>query len=216
MRSYSQHQITIKKTARYHSMGNLQSPANIWIVLHGYGQLSTFFIRKFQSLDLENDLIIAPEGLHRFYKHGNSGRVGASWMTKEERESDINDYVDYLDMLALSFQHKNSNLIILGFSQGAATASRWATLGSTVFKHLILWSSVFPPDLEMNMSQEKTNGKTTMVYSDNDEFFSVEAFEEQFKELKKSGYIFDTLIFEGKHDIDEHALVKLASRIKKT
>ena len=40
--------------------------------------------------------IIAPQGLHKFYLEGTSGRVGASWMTKENREDDIKNYLVYL------------------------------------------------------------------------------------------------------------------------
>ena len=49
-------------------------------------------------------LIVAPEALSRFYVE-SSGKthadthVGASWMTREDRLSDIEDYVEYLDAL---------------------------------------------------------------------------------------------------------------------
>ena len=216
MHTGNSHHISVKKTARFHTLGNTTSPKTVWVVLHGYGQLSTYFIQKFCGLDPDENLIIAPEGLHRFYKNGNSGRVGASWMTKEERQEDISDYVYYLDQVAEKYKTLNARMIILGFSQGAATASRWVTLGSVQFDHLVLWSSVFPPDLELKMSLEKVNNKCTMVFSDDDEFYAESDFLHQFSLLKKSGYIFDTLKFEGKHDIDKEALLKLASRFKKT
>ena len=50
------------------------------IAFHGYGQLAKYFIRDFESLGPEH-VAIVPEGLHRFYREGMSGRVVASWMT---------------------------------------------------------------------------------------------------------------------------------------
>src|SRR5690554_3872961 len=38
--------------------------------------------------------------MHRFYRKGTQGRVGASWMTKEARLDDIEDNHKYLDKLA--------------------------------------------------------------------------------------------------------------------
>jgi len=92
--------ITVSRTARYFTLGELsQSTKDIWIVLHGHRQLAGDFINIFNELAVEGSFIIAPEGLMRLYIKGDYGDVGASWMTKEDRESDINDYVKYLDKL---------------------------------------------------------------------------------------------------------------------
>ena len=63
------------KTFRYETLNEEKSPKKIIYALHGYGQLSKYFIRKFESIS-DDYLIVAPEGMHRFYKNGNSGRVG--------------------------------------------------------------------------------------------------------------------------------------------
>jgi hypothetical protein len=47
-------------------------------------------------------IIIAPEGLSRFYRKGFSGDVVASWMTKDDRLDDMEDYVRYLNDLHLA------------------------------------------------------------------------------------------------------------------
>ena len=36
---------------------------------------------------------MAPEGLSRFYLEGFSGKVGATWMTREDRLNDIDNYL---------------------------------------------------------------------------------------------------------------------------
>ena len=81
------HNIKVEKTATYYSSGNIKTAKTIWFVLHGYGMLAEYFIKKFDSIVNNDNCVIAPEGLSKFYTKGFYGRVGASWMTKENRET---------------------------------------------------------------------------------------------------------------------------------
>src|SRR3989344_9498015 len=92
---------TTQRTARYYTIGELNNKTKtIWIVLHGYMQSAAFFIKQFEVLKNDTTFIVAPEALSRAYVNGVSGKVGASWMTKEERESEIADYIFYLNSLS--------------------------------------------------------------------------------------------------------------------
>ena len=71
----------------------------IWLLLHGYGQLAEFFLRKFQGFDSSDRLFVVPEATNYGYLTGFSGRVGANWMTKHERETAIQNNHNYLDLL---------------------------------------------------------------------------------------------------------------------
>src|SRR4051812_478081 len=90
-------------SARYYKLNEINaSTRQIWFVLHGYGQLAQYFVRKFSTL-AENDVcIIAPEGLSHFYLEElqasgrKNDRVGATWMTRENRLMDIQNYCTYL------------------------------------------------------------------------------------------------------------------------
>ncbi|WP_261990367.1 hypothetical protein [Hymenobacter sp. BT188] len=64
-----EHRLTVARTARYYQLGELtERTRHIWFVCHGYGQLAAYFIRHFAVLTEANDtVIIAPEGLSRFY-----------------------------------------------------------------------------------------------------------------------------------------------------
>ena len=125
-----EHSFQHLKTFRYFTYGDPSKPKIALYVLHGYGQLAEYFMRKFHKLD-ESFFIIAPEGMHRFYVNGTSGRVGASWMTKEARAIDISDTIGWLDKLEeeVNSIHTFDKKIILGFSQGGATAARWSAYG---------------------------------------------------------------------------------------
>lgn len=205
--------LKINKTARIATYGNPEAK-NVWVVLHGYGQLVPFFIRHFHGLSAQNNYVIAPEGFHRFYLEGTSGRVGASWMTKEERLQDIDDYIGYLDQVYQEMIPKESKKILLGFSQGVATASRWLNLSKSEFDVTINWAGVFPPDLDFKEVRKMEKTLNYYVYGKQDPYFSVErfeAFKNLFKELKIDVTLFP---FEGKHEINKSILTKIEKEIE--
>ncbi|MBK7947090.1 MAG: hypothetical protein IPJ85_18060 [Flavobacteriales bacterium] len=88
--------IQVQRTARYHVLGTLEAAPEIWIAIHGYGQLARYFLNNFKGLE-EGRCIVAPEGLSRFYLDAEHARVGATWMTREDRLHEIDDHVAYPD-----------------------------------------------------------------------------------------------------------------------
>ena len=54
-------QISISKTGKYSQIGKCSKKINnVWIVLHGYGMLSEYFVKKFECIINETTLVIAP------------------------------------------------------------------------------------------------------------------------------------------------------------
>ena len=201
-------EIKISKTQRYFTHGDLKKATKLLIVLHGYGQLAEHFIRKFHQLP-ENYYIVAPEAMHHFYLNGSSGRVGASWMTKEDRINNIADNNEYLNNLVdfLQKEKQFSEVLVLGFSQGGATAARWNAQRKDI-DQLILWASVFPPDVEESSFSNSKNG--TFVIGKHDEFYDAAA---QDKEIKKYRSLsFEIVEYDGKHDIDVETLKNLLDK----
>lgn len=203
------HPVITPLKARYFTLGTLHSktPA-VWLVCHGYGQLASYFIRHFQPLTEAGHYVIAPEGLSRFYLQGFSGRVGASWMTKEDRQTDIDNYVQYLsDVYQAATNGTDIPLHLLGFSQGVATISRWALLSGVPFQQLVLWAGVFPPDLPIELpTAVLTKRKVSVVYGTSDPFLEQARIEEQLLLLKSRGITPEVISFDGKHEISESVL----------
>ena len=200
--------------ARYEALGNIDNPKRIWIVVHGYGQQAQYFIRKFKPLQDEDTLVIAPEGLHHFYLKGFNGRVGASWMTKEDRWTDIDNYLSYLNAIykqvIFPLVKTNTEVNLLGFSQGAATASRWLNEGKVNFHKFVLWSSVFPPDLNFDLfGTQLATTKTYFVYGNEDEFMPASKIEAFKTKLNDMHIDIEYIDFDGPHDIDGGTLLKL-------
>ncbi|MFK8044219.1 MAG: alpha/beta hydrolase [Crocinitomicaceae bacterium] len=206
------HKLQINTTATFLTQGNPKTAKNIIFALHGYGQLSQFFIKKFESLSKDYFLVI-PEGLHRFYLQGTGGRVGASWMTKEKREDDIKDYIKYLDSVWSLFS-ENRNIeskILLGFSQGGATASRWQQFGNFNANKFILWAGVFPPDMPQNWETNFKKCKNYFIVGNNDPYYNSDRIEQQSQYFTKNDVNFTTKVFSGKHEIETKMLLEICS-----
>jgi predicted esterase len=200
------HYLKVEKTARFYSSGPLNGPyKRICFCLHGYGQLAQYFIRKFQEEALAETLFIAPEGFHRFYLSNSKGRVGASWMTKEDRLNDIEDYIHFLDRVCHEVQQHTGGSLpmgVFGFSQGVATACRWVANSVFTFDYLVNWAGAFPPDLNFEKAHERLQPmRLLLAVGDADEYISEQASREHIAFLKEKGFKPEWLPFEGKHDI---------------
>ncbi|MEZ4938301.1 MAG: hypothetical protein R2799_12000 [Crocinitomicaceae bacterium] len=197
----------VQKTAKICTYGDPQAN-RAWVVLHGYGQLAQYFIRKFHVLDGLKNFVIAPEGLHRFYLEGTGGRVGASWMTKEERETDIHDYVNYLNQLRLNYELDTyEEVVLVGFSQGAATAARWMEIGGFRPNIYLHWAGVFPPDLEFDPQENAfLESKNYYVVGTRDPYFDQAIISSQLNDFKNKQIQIEYLSFDGPHTIDPNVL----------
>ena len=215
-----EHHISVNQTARYCTLGDPARASQVWFVLHGYGQLVPYFIRHFAPLDDGNRLIVAPEGLSRFYLERTSwqsagqARVGATWMTREAREADIADNVAYLDRLYqqvfTSVTRESVRVVVLGFSQGVATACRWLALGSARAESLVLWAGPLPPDLGRDAAARLTATKIIRVVGDNDDMASAEAVTAENALAERLGIAATLVRFAGGHEIDAETLKGLA------
>ena len=215
-----EHHLTVSRTARYYTLGNAESPAQLWFVLHGHGQLASRFLRHFAPLDDGTRLVVAPEALSRYYLedgvHGPESRVGATWMTREDRLSEINDYVAYLDALCEHITRSLAGaapaLNVVGFSQGAATASRWTALGRSRVDRLWLWGGLLPPDLDLaRHGATLERARLTFVLGRHDRFATAEHRASVSERLSPHGFEPRLLEFDGGHVIDARTLLRIAA-----
>lgn len=214
-----QNDISFQYKARYYKSGEINSKTKqIWFVLHGYGQLARFFLKKFSVLSDHNICVIAPEGLSKFYIENfepgigrQNDKVGATWMTKENRLSDIDNYIQYLNSIYdHEVQDRKLPVTVLGFSQGSATASRWVLNGHIKFERLILWAGLFPTDMNFENGKDILKGKKVLlIYGNKDPFLSDGSFAEMNLTSDKLSTPIDKIVFDGEHEIDQSTLLKL-------
>lgn len=218
------HSIVVPRTARYYTLGPTHGfPRELWFVIHGYGQLAGRFIQNFSSLDDGTRLIVAPEALSRYYldpiperRHQSAPRVGATWMTREDRESEIADYVSYLEQVATEVrQHlagASPRIVVLGFSQGTATVSRWIVSSELRADQLVLWGGSIPPELELAAWADRLRGAPiTLVAGESDEFATPALIAAEAERLSVAGVAYTLQRYAGGHAIDAAGLAELAA-----
>jgi predicted esterase len=215
----SVHHIDFSFSGRYYKTGELTAHTRqLWFVLHGYAQLAEHFIKKFAALEEHGICVIAPEGLSRFYLEPLSNRmqtgdsrVGATWMTKEDRQTDITNYLTYLNAI---YRHETGHatavpVTVLGFSQGAATASRWIADGQVKADRFILWAGILPPDMNFEAGRAALQGKQTfMVYGTEDPYLNDTRFAELDLLSDKLGVQPQRITFTGRHEIHAPTLLR--------
>jgi predicted esterase len=211
-----EHHFPVTRTARYCQQGELStSTRQLWLVCHGYGQLAAYFIRHFAFL-AEADphtVVVAPEGLSRFYLQGTSGRVGASWMTSDDRLHEIADHVRFLNDLTAALLPQCApgvQVSVLGFSQGTATVSRWLTQAPFRPAQLILWGGNFPEDIAPEAATRLLTGLPLhLVVGNADPYFSDERVAQQEAQLRALGGQPQVIRFEGRHELNRPVLQRL-------
>ena len=218
-----EHHLTVKRTARYCTLGDPSaSPTEVWIVCHGFAQLARAFIEEFRAIASANRLIVAPEALNRFYlnreggRAGANARVGATWMTREDRLAEIDDYVRYLDDLHREIveRHRGQNVRVtaLGFSQGTATVARWLAHGATKLDRVVLWAGLLPPEIDpLGPHRERlASADLILVHGTRDEMLAQQQPRAEQERLEKAGIRARVLDFDGGHRMDRDTLARLA------
>lgn len=210
-----EHRIQTTRRARYYTIGGEGSVEEVWIVVHGHGQLASVFITYFNSIATPGRLVVAPEALNHYYveagtsRRAQDARVGATWMTRLDRENDIADYVDFLDGVWGETAARAARVVALGFSQGVATACRWIAMGKSRVDRLVAWAGQLPPDVNPS-AFTKLSGGVSLVTGTTDEYAAWIAEGNDQARLEAAGITPDVVSFEGGHRMDRLTLDAIA------
>ncbi|MBI3143212.1 MAG: dienelactone hydrolase family protein [Bacteroidetes bacterium] len=206
--------VVVRRTARVYARGmGGGETSQLWIALHGYGQLAAHFAQKFEALPYNTHYVLVPEAMSRFYLSGTEGRVGASWMTKEARLDDIADYVAYLDSTVQLAPEGVAKRVVLGFSQGAATAVRWAVMGHKLPDVLVLWAGSFPPDLDQVHINRLRNTEIWLVRGSDDPYISHAQLATMEQVMSAAELEYKNLHYKGGHRLYPEVVMELAQKI---
>lgn len=215
MQNSIKHSLLVHRTTRYFTLNPITSNTkHVWIVFHGYGQLGEYFVRHFRHLDPKEHAIIALEGLSRFYVDGLSGRVGASWMTSEDREDEIADQGRYINAVLHDLgidPSTEKRLTVLGFSQGTAAAVRWMVKNDVCASRLIIWAGQLPHDVPPEkLKSLLADVKVDFCIGTKDEYISKAQVDERMGQLHALLPQLQVHWFDGKHVMDSATLLKVS------
>lgn len=206
--------VTYTASNSYETLNELnEKTKNVWIVLHGIGYLSRYFLKPFHVLDTKENYIIAPQAPSKYYLKDDYKYVGASWLTKEDTLEELENIMAYLDAV---LTHENlpedKNLVLFGFSQGVSIISRFMVKRKLRPSLLVLYAGGIPHEFKAGDLQyldfEKT--KIKMVYGDQDQFLTPDRLQ---AESKKTEMLFggnaEVITFAGGHELRPEIIKEL-------
>ena len=186
---------------------------NVWMVFHGLGYLSKYFIKYFSELNPEENFIIAPQAPSKYYQDKKFKHVGASWLTKENTTEETKNVLTYVDEVFKSEVNKTpKNLIVLGYSQGVSIATRWVASRKINFNHLVLHSGGIPNELKQDdFSFLNKNTKVTYLYGNKDQYINeARKTEEELKGNQLFGKNLKFEVFNGIHEVNTDYISRLS------
>ena len=203
-------EISYSTTNTYSTLNNLtETTENVWIVLHGLGFLSRYFINYFNELDAPKNYIIAPQAPAKQYLNGKFKHVGASWLTKENTALEIDNVLNYLNTVYRAEQIPTDlNLIVLGFSQGVSIATRWIAKHQIQCNTLVLYAGKVPR--EFKASQFEHLKEVKLIVGTKDAYVTPEVLKE---EQTYCNTIFGSKVslisFDGSHEVKQEIITSL-------
>uniref|UniRef100_UPI004049EBD2 alpha/beta hydrolase n=1 Tax=Flavobacterium sp. TaxID=239 RepID=UPI004049EBD2 len=206
--------VTYKTSNTYETLNkNTNRTKHVWLVFHGIGYLSRYFLKYFKDLDPEENYIIAPQAPSKYYLNGKYVHVGASWLTKENTAQEIQNINQYINaVLEAEAISKDQNLIVFGFSQGVSIATRYTVLNKLKCQMLVLYAGGIPNELKAEdfTFLEKQNTTIKIIVGDQDEYLNKERMQ---LETKKITSLFNNRaeihIFNGGHEVKKDLIKHL-------
>jgi predicted esterase len=204
--------VSYKATASYSTLNPLSAKTkNIWLVFHGMGYLSRYFLRYFSELNPEENYIIAPQAPSKYYIAPDFKHVGASWLTREDTLEETKNVLEYVDAVWKTEQiPAGRRFLVLGYSQGVSIATRWLASRKIQCDHLILHSGGIPKELksaDFNYMDPET--AVTYLYGNKDKYITeARKTEETLKGTNLFGKRLEVRVFEGIHEVSKEFLHK--------
>lgn len=212
--SRQEKQVNYQSTNTFETLNVLSdNTKNVWIVLHGIGYLSRYFIKYFEELDPQENYVIAPQAPSKYYLKNEYKHVGASWLTKENTVLETKNVIQYLNaVLEAENLPDDCRLMVFGFSQGVSIAARWVANQKIKCDDLVLYAGGIPHELveEDFTFLKENNTQVTVLVGDRDKYINKEVLK---KESKKIQMLFNgsakQIIFEGGHEVKKELIAQL-------
>lgn len=175
--------------------------APLLVGFHGYGEDAQIQLERLQAIpgsDLW--LKVSIQALHRFYQR-RTNQVGASWMTREDREIAIADNIAYVSKCigAISNEwHLLPVIVFAGFSQGVAMAFRAAVRSPHGKAAVIAVGGDIPP--EIVAADLSCLSAALIARGTSDGYYSEEQFGKDEQRLRRSSVDVHALSFNGGHE----------------
>lgn len=198
-------EIHYQSTNSYSTLNELtEHTKTVWLVCHGMGYMSRYFLKYFRGLNPEDNYIIAPQAPSKYYIQPKM-YVGANWLTRDATESGMANILNYIDaVLDAENLPNNIDLIVLGYSQGVSVAMRYLAKRQLQCTQLVLHSGGIPKELAAKDFDYLSEGtKVKLIYGTKDEYLNEDRIRiESARAFELFGNKLSVLPFEGKHVVN--------------
>ena len=200
----AEREISYQSTNSYSTLNSLtKDTKNVWLVFHGLGYLSQYFVKYFKELDTRTNYVIAPQAPNKYYQDKTFKHVGACWLTKKASAFEIENICNYVDAI-LEHEHinKTHNIVLFGYSQGVSIALRYLAKRQLTCKHIVIQSGGIPKELT-TMDFQFLKTKINLVYGTEDEYLNDERMAyESSRANELFGQHLEIIPFKGKHVVN--------------
>lgn len=175
-----------------------RAPSAVLLGFHGYMESAEIQMDRLTGIPgSEAWLLIAVQGLHRFYR-GRSQEVVSSWMTRQDREQMIQDNIEFTSRVVERFVPPDVRFITIGFSQGVATAFRAAVRGRRCAAGVIGVGGDVPPELLQDPSS--VFPPVFLTRGEQDDWYTAQKLEADRAALDERGVGVESLAYAGGHE----------------
>lgn len=165
--------LTSPFTCSYSSLfERTQHTQTVWVVFHGIGYLSRYFLRHFSHLDPVRNYVVAPQAPSLYYLNDSYTHVGASWLTREQTRRNMENLLGFLDRLWEAENLKAApRLVLFGYSQGVSVLTRWVANSRIACDRMVLYAGKLPDELGPESFDHLGPGATVeMRYGNSDPY----------------------------------------------
>ncbi|WP_179335992.1 alpha/beta hydrolase [Winogradskyella costae] len=205
-------EISYSSTNSYSTLNTLtKRTKTVWLVCHGMGYMSRYFLKYFKGLDSEENYIIAPQAPSKFYIQPKM-HVGANWLTRDNTEAGMDNILNYFDaVLEVERIPEGINFIVFGYSQGVSVAMRYIAKRQLQCNQLVLHSGGIPKELTAKDFEFLTRDtKVKLIYGTEDEYLDDQRIQLESARAKNLfGDKVSFVPFKGTHVVNVAIIAKL-------
>jgi predicted esterase len=201
--------MVVSRHARIGIVGDPATAREAWLILHGYGMLARGILHWFRGAEHADRLLVAPEALSRFYTVLSGGKrsVGASWVTREELDHELEDQFAYLERVVAEYIPDSMAIHVHGFSQGVSAATRWTARTRRSVADVVGWAGIVPDDVTGERLKEKLGDRALrLIVGHEDTRVTPEQVEADAVRLRNQGLAVELRRFVGGHRVELSAL----------
>jgi predicted esterase len=124
-----------------------------------------------------------------------------------ERENEIFDYVQYLNQLTNTLQlnnYTNAKIILLGFSQGVSTQTRFLSQTALKINFSVMVAGEIGKEFQEDLPENLSQTNSLYLVGNQENIIKPEKTEMHKQIFKNSQCIFKN--FDGKHEINESTI----------